>query len=65
MPRARIHESDAARVAAHRKKHQLVTLSVDVPADVVEGLEDYMRFKNLTKAQVIVKLVRGQLLRKR
>lgn len=65
MPRTRLHVDDAARVAAHRKKHQLVTLSVDVPKDVVDGLEEYMRFKNLSKAEVIAKLVRSQLLRKR
>lgn len=65
MPRARKYENDAARVAAHRARHQLVTLSVDVPAEIVAGIEEYMRFKNLTKAAVITKLVKTQLLRKR
>jgi hypothetical protein len=65
MSRPRFYESDAARVAAYRARHELVTLSVDVPRDVVEGLEEYMRFKNVTKASVIVKLIRGQFLRKR
>ena len=65
MARARIYENDAARVAAYRARNQLVTLSVDVPKDVAEGIEEYMRFKNLTKAAVITKLVRTQLLRKR
>lgn len=65
MARARIYENDAARVAAYRARKDLVTLSVDVPRDVAEGIEEYMRFKNLTKASVITKLVRTQLLRKR
>lgn len=65
MARARIYENDAARVAAYRARKDLVTLSVDVPRDVAEGIEEYMRFKNLTKAAVITKLVRTQLLRKR
>lgn len=65
MPRPRLYENAAARVAAHRVRHGLVTLSIDLPRDVVEGLEEFMRFKNLTKAAVIEKLIRSQLLRKR
>lgn len=65
MARARIYANDAERVAAYRARHELVTLSVDVPKDVAAGIEEYMRFKNLTKAAVITKLVRTQLLRKR
>lgn len=65
MPRKRIHANDAARVAAHRKAHDLVPLSVDIPKAISDGLVEYMRFKNLTKADVIVKLIKSQLLRKR
>ena len=65
MPRRRIYANDAEKAAAFRERHALVTLSVDVPRDVVEGIDNYMRFKNLTKAAVIIKLVRSQLLRKR
>lgn len=65
MPRKRIYASDAERVAAYRRKHSLVTLSVDVSSELASGLEEYMRFKNLTKAEVISKLIRSQLLRKR
>jgi hypothetical protein len=65
MPRPRKYASDAERVAAYRARHELVTLSVDVPAEIVAGIEEYMRFKNLTKAAVITKLVKTQLLRKR
>lgn len=65
MARQRIHINAAARTAAHRKAHALVTLSVDIPKGISDGLVEYMRFKNLTKAQVIVKLIQSQLLRKR
>ncbi len=65
MPRARKYADDAARVRAYREKHQLVTLSVDLPSDVVEALNDYLKFKDVTKAAVIEKLIRSQLLRKR
>jgi hypothetical protein len=65
MPRPRKYASDAERVAAYRARHELVTLSVDVPAEIVAGIEEYMKFKNLTKAAVIKKLVTTQLLRKR
>lgn len=62
---AKQYPNDAARVAAYRARHELVTLSVDVPRDVIDGINEYMRFKNLTKSAVITKLVRSQLLRKR
>jgi hypothetical protein len=42
-----------------------VTLSVDVPRDLVEALDQYLQFKDITKAAVIEKLLRSQLLRKR
>jgi metal-responsive CopG/Arc/MetJ family transcriptional regulator len=62
---AKKYPNAAARVAAFRARHALVTLSVDIPKDLVDGLEAYMRFKNLTKSSVIAKLIRDQLLRKR
>lgn len=65
MARARLYESDAARVAAYRARQDLVQFNVDLPADLVRELEEYMRFKNVTKRQVIEKLLRSQLLRKR
>ena len=65
MPRAKKYESDAARVAAFRARKGLVTLSVDVPRDLVEALDQYLQFKDITKAAVIEKLLRSQLLRKR
>ena len=65
MPRKRVYENDAARVAAYRQRHQLVSFTVDLPLDCVEGLAEYMRFKNLTRSEVVTKLIRSQLLRKR
>lgn len=65
MPRQRIHADPAARVAVHRSKNDTVTLSVDLPRELVESLNEFMRFKNLTKVEVISKLLRSQLLRKR
>lgn len=65
MSRQKIHATPAARVAAYRQRHGLVTLSVDLPADLVAQLEHFMRFKDTTKAAVIEKLLRTQLLRKR
>ena len=65
MARVRVYENSAARVAAYRVRHALVTLSVDIPRDISEAFEAYLKFKNLTKAAVITKLLRDQLLRKR
>ncbi|WP_114969940.1 hypothetical protein [Rhodoferax ferrireducens] len=65
MARQKVHENAAARVAAYRQRHALVTLSVDIPQELSEAFEGYLKFKNLTKAAVISKLLRDQLLRKR
>lgn len=65
MPRPKLYENDAARVAAYRARKDLVTLTVDLPADVVAGLDQYLKFKGVTKREVIEKLLRSQLLRKR
>ena len=65
MARPKLYENDAARVAAYRARQNLVTLTVDLPAEVVAGLDEYLNFKGVTKRQVIEKLLRTQLLRKR
>jgi len=65
MSRVRKHQDAAARVRAYRKQNVLVTLTVDLPADLVAGLNEYLRFKDLSKRAVIEKLIRSQLLRKR
>lgn len=65
MARPKIYASDAQRVAAYRARRKLVPVTIDLPADVVEGLEEYLRFKDTTKSNVIAKLISTQLLRKR
>lgn len=63
--RPRKHADNAAKQAAYRERNGLVPFHVDLPADVVQGLEEYLKFKGLTKNEVIAKLIRTQLLRKR
>lgn len=41
------------------------TLTVELPMDVLDGLNEYLKFKGITKNVVIEKLIRQQLLRKR
>lgn len=65
MARRRIYASDAQKVAAFRARRQLVPVTVDLPADVVAALDEYLKFKDTTKSKVIAKLIRTQLLRKR
>ncbi|HWW06331.1 hypothetical protein [Collimonas sp.] len=59
-----------AMTAAERKRLQreragLVTFTVELPEDLVEQFNEFLRFKDLTKSAVIEKLIRSQLLRKR
>lgn len=65
MARARLYKSTAERVAAHRAKNGTVKLTIDVSAEAMEGLNTYMRFKPYTKSQIVDKLIKNQLLRKR
>lgn len=60
----------AERVAAHRARHALVQLNVELPAELVAELQAYMTRQaadgaGLTQSQVIAKLLKTQLLRKR
>lgn len=57
--------SQAERQAAYRARHSLVAVSVELPADLVEGLNEYLKFKDTTKNEVFARLLRTQLLRKR
>lgn len=63
--RPRVHESDAARVQAHRDKHDLATLTVEIPRSLLDDFNAYLKFKDVSKNAVIEKLLRSQLLRKR
>jgi len=63
--RPKVHENAAARVRAHRKKHKLASFTVELPQELAEGLEQYIRFRDTSKSAVIAKLIKTQLLRKR
>lgn len=55
----------AERKAKQRAEHGLIVLSVELPSELVEQLNEYLQFKGLTKNEVIAKLLTTQLLRKR
>ena len=63
--RPRKHESDSAKQAAYRERKGLVPFTVNLPQDVIDGINAYMKFKSLTKTEVLEKLIRTQLMRKR
>ena len=65
MARKRLYANDAEKAAAHRARHNVVAVTVLLPADLVAELQQWMKFKDLTQGQVIEKLLRSQLLRKR
>lgn len=64
MPR-QLYANAAERQAAYRARHKTRTLTVEIPEEIFEGLNAYLKFKNLTKNEVITKLIEHQLLRKR
>lgn len=64
------YASAAERVAAYRERHALVQLNVELPRELVEALQEYVERQaadgaGLTQSQVIAKLLKTQLLRKR
>lgn len=65
MARERIYETNAARVKACRERANLKTLNVQLPAELHERFEAYLKFKDVTKSDIIAKLITSQLLRKR
>jgi hypothetical protein len=65
MPRQRLYKSNVDKLRAYRERHNLIAVTVQLPAELVDGLNDYLRFKDVTKNEVFVKLLRSQLLRKR
>ena len=59
-----------AMTAAERKRLQRrragrVPFTVELPEDLIDQFNEYLRFKDLTRSAVIEKLLRSQLLRKR
>jgi metal-responsive CopG/Arc/MetJ family transcriptional regulator len=65
MPRPRLYENDAARVAAFRARKNVLPLTVELPADLMAEFDEFLKFKDTTRKAVIEKLIRSQLLRKR
>lgn len=57
--------SSAQRIARFREKNSLVTLSVHISSDLFFQLNEFLKFKDKTKDEVIVSLITNQLLRKR
>jgi hypothetical protein len=58
-------QSAAERVRASRERRGLVAVTIDLPADLVDQLNEYLQFKGVTKNEVFAKLIQSQLLRKR
>ncbi len=65
MGRKKLYSSDAEKQKAYRERNNLSSVVVQLPADLVQKFEDFLKFKDLTKSEVIEKLIRTQLLRKR
>jgi hypothetical protein len=68
--RPRIYATEAERQAAWKERHELVQLNVAITRDAMQRLDAYVERQRrdgaaLTKAQVIEKLIRSQLLRRR
>jgi hypothetical protein len=42
-----------------------VAVTVNISEEAARGLDDYLKFKDVTKSAIIEKLIRTQLLRKR
>jgi hypothetical protein len=65
MGRPRKYADNAARVAAHREKNDMVCFSVDLPRELVGEVNQWLADKKRTKRDMVEKLFRTQLLRKR
>lgn len=63
--RPRKYTTAAERTRAYRENKDLVTFSVDLPRSLVKDVEAWIKFKDMTKAALVEKLFRSQLLRKR
>jgi hypothetical protein len=65
MAREKLYANQAEKQAAYRARHDLVQLTVELPRDLVDEFAEFLKFKNVTKAACVEKLLRTQLLRKR
>lgn len=57
--------TSAQRKRLQRERTNLVPFTVDLPRDLVLRLEEYLKFKDVTRRDVIVRLLENQLFRKR
>jgi hypothetical protein len=61
-------KTGAQRQSARRERLKLEgkgQLTVELPQDVLDGLSKFIQFKDLTKDQVVERLLRQQLMRRR
>lgn len=65
MGRPRVYENAAARIKAHRERKNLKSFTVELPAEIYDGLEHYLEHRGEGKSTVIARLIQNQLLRKR
>jgi len=65
MSRPRLYSSDAERQRAYRQRNDLAVLQVQLPRELVSQFEEWLKFKDRSKSEVVEKLLRTQLLRKR
>jgi len=63
--RKRTYASRAEQQAAYRERNNLVNLCVQIDSGLAEEFEQWLKFKDKKKSEVIEKLLRTQLLRKR
>lgn len=63
--RPRIHANAAARQAAYVARNGMVTMTVQLPAEVHAQFMEFLKFKDKKKSAVVTHLIRSQLLRKR
>ncbi len=68
--RPRVYASEADKQAAYLERHGKVQCNVTLPKDIAKALDAYVARsardgEALTKSQVVAKLLRTQLLRKR
>jgi hypothetical protein len=67
-PASGVAKTAAERQAARRERlaeEGKATLTVEVSHEVIEALDKFVQFKDVTKGDVVDRLLRGTLLRKR
>lgn len=65
MGRPKVYENTAARIKAYRERNNLKSFTLELPAEIYEGLERYLEHRGEAKSTVIARLIKNQLLRKR